>query len=273
MTGSIAQYRVVISLAFAVTFALVFLTLGFGLGLSIAAGFVGATSGLAFCRQPSAVHEGATVTIIKQVMQSGGSLATARPDIWQQSPDGNPQQWGSLRKLRFLLTPFFQGSPAQRVAVAAFLAQAGISAAAIIVFRIAQAAGVDLQFFDASSIAGLFANAFRFSAESSAVRAQFDHLFLPLVSLYAITIPLFGLVFLGSLPPILRDFRAKWRALLLPPMMVLGLWLILTYRGSRHGLQDLIIDGNAWGYFAACVFSPLFFLFISAALPNDSGRS
>jgi hypothetical protein len=180
---------------------------------------------------------------------------------------------GAVRKLRFLLTPFFQGSPVQRVAVAAFLTQAGLSAAAIIVFRAAQAAGFDPQFFDASSIAGVFSNAFRFGAEALVARARFDHLFLPLVSLYAVTIPLFGLAFLGSLPPILRDFRAKWRALLLPPMMVIGLWLALTHRGSRNGLQDLIIAGNALGYFAACVFFPLIFMFVAAVLPNDSERS
>ena len=116
---------------------------------------------------------------------------------------------GTGKEVRFVLSPFFLGSSVQRVAAAAFLTQAAIGLAAIPLFRAAQAAGIDVQLFDASPLAPLFADAFPFRAGASVARVRFDHLFLLLVSLYAITMPLFGLVFLRALGPIVRDFRAS----------------------------------------------------------------
>jgi hypothetical protein len=259
-------------LGFAVIFAVVSLILGFGLGLAIASGFIGAASGLAFFRRSSVEPDSPSRAILKQAFQGSAVLAPAHMDLWLFSQEGSPRQWGTARKLHLILSPLFSGSPFQRVANAAFLMQAGIGVAAILIFRAAQAAGINLQFVDASPLAGLFADTFAISAEATVARARFDYLFLPLVSLCAITFPLFGLAFLSALGPILRDVKANWRYLTLP-LFAYGFWLSLTYVGSSgNSLQKLVISGNAWGYFVYLVLFPLFFLLMSASLPSDAAR-
>ena len=199
-----------------------------------------------------------------------GVRRTQSTDIWLLQSGASP---GASRKLLYVLASVLPQEAPYRAASAAFLAQGAIGGLAIFLFWIAQAAGVDLRFVDLDWLRSLFADVFPIEKEATIARTRFDNLFLPLVSLYAISFLLFVVAFLRALGPILSNLKEHWKFLLGVPLFAIGLWLLLFHRGSSpHSLQKLVIEGYAWGYLSFFVIFPIFFFLLSASLPKYRSR-
>ncbi|XSC45227.1 hypothetical protein ACF1BQ_003120 [Bradyrhizobium sp. RDT10] len=173
----------------------------------------------------------------------------------------------------YVLASVLPAEAPYRAASVAFLVQAAISALAIFLFWIAQAAGVDMRLVDLDWLRSLLAGVFPIQEEATIARTRFDNLFLPLVLLYTISFLLFVVAFLRALGPILGNMKAHSKFLWGVPLLTVGLWLLLFYRGSSpHSLQRLVIEGYVWGYFGFFVLFPIFFFMLSASLPKYRPR-
>ena len=272
--STIARYRVLTSLAFGAMFGIVSLVVGFGISGAIASALVGAASGLAFFRRSVGENSSSSGALLKDALRAGVRRTQATTDIWVLQSGEPPSQRGAAGKLLYVLASVLPMEAPYRAASAAFLAQAAIGGLAIFLFWIAQAAGVDVRFVDLNWLRSLLAGVFPIQEEATIARTRFDNLFLPLVSLYAISFLLFFVAFLRALGPILGNMKAHWKFLLGIPLFTLGLLPLLFYRGSSlHSLQKLVIEGYAWGYFGFFVIFPIFFFMLSASLPKYRSRS
>jgi hypothetical protein len=269
----VARYKVLTSLSFGAMFGIVSLAIGFGVMGSIASALVGAASGLAFFRRSFGENDSSSRALLKDAFRAGVRRTPATTDIWLLQSGAPPDQRGAAGKLLYVLGSILPSEVPYRAASVAFLAQAAIGGLAILLFWIAQAAGVDVRLVDLDWLRSLFAGVFPIQEEAAIARARFDNLFLPLVSLYAISFLLFVVAFLRALGPILGNMKAHWKFLWGVPLLTLGLWLLLFYRGSSpHSLQKLVIEGYAWGYFGFFVIFPIFFFMLSASLPKYRSR-
>lgn len=164
-------------------------------------------------------------------------------------------------------------SPLQRVASYTFLIQLVISIASIFLFVLIEGAGVQVNLMDNPSLARLFAGAFPMDTASAAARVRFDHLFVPLASLYAISVAMFCVAFLASIPSGLNDPKRHVPALFLSLVMLFGLWSFFFVASSYPAApQRFIVRGDLWGYIVVFVLVPMFCLILTAALPNSNSR-
>ncbi|WP_157817260.1 hypothetical protein [Bradyrhizobium sp. SK17] len=157
----------------------------------------------------------------------------------------------------------------QRVASLMFLLQCAVSLIAIVVFCIAQSAGGDVRLFQLSSIAQAFADVYPIDPNDAFAKTRFDNLFLPLVLIYAASLPCLGVSILRNLPSILGDLRRNWQVLAPLAFFLFGLWLELFVPGHtvHKDLQQTILDGRVVGYVVLFVILPLAFAICAAALP------
>jgi hypothetical protein len=261
---------VLTSLVFAAIFALVSLALGFGAVLSVASALVGAVFGQVFIGRASRQIDPPSRAVLEEVFRIGLPRGTQPTGIGMSSSDGRQNSGNALSALSRVL---FAGAAYQRIASRAFFTQTVIGVFAIFLFWIAQASGLDLQLLDNPSLVGLFANTFPIDKGATVAKARFDNLFVPLVTLYVISLSVFVVAFLHSLGPIVRNMREHGIFLVGIPLFVSALLGILFYAGSsRNGLQKLIVGGHLWGYFAVFVIYPLFLMVLSVSLPNDRSR-
>jgi hypothetical protein len=117
----------------------------------------------------------------------------------------------------------------------------------------------------------LFVDAYPIDAGDTLARTRFDDLFLPLASLYPISLSSLAVTLFHSLGPLLRGIRQHARLLATIVFFLVGLWLLLFVGGSTGGrsLQKYIINGDAFGYIVLFVFLPMIWVFIASGLPND----
>lgn len=157
----------------------------------------------------------------------------------------------------------------QRVASLLLLLQSVVSSIAIIVFCVVQSAGVDIDLFQMPAVSRLFADVYRIGAADTFAKARFDNLFVPLVLVYAASLPCLAVSIIRNLAPILSDLRRNFRLLLALVFFLGCLWLELFVRvQTRHkDLQQTIIDGGAVGYVILFVVLPMAFAIIAAGLP------
>jgi hypothetical protein len=151
--------------------------------------------------------------LLKDALRAGMRRTPATTDIWLLQSGAPPDQRGTAGKLLYVLASVLPAEAPYRAASVAFLAQAAIGGLAIFLFWITQAAGVDVRFVDLDWLRSLFADVFPIQTEATIARARFDNLFLPLVSLYAISLLLFVVAFLRALGPILGNMKEHWRFL------------------------------------------------------------
>ena len=165
--------------------------------------------------------------------------------------------------------------PNQRVASLLFLIQSAVSLTAIGVFCFVQSAGVAIHVFQMPLVAHVFDDVYRIDPSNTLAKARFENLFLPLVLIYAISLPGFAASIIRDLPLILRDLRSHLRLLVPLIFFLFCLWLELFVRvPTRHkDLQQTIIDGGATGYVILFVVLPMAFGIIAAGLPLPRGRS
>jgi hypothetical protein len=110
-------------------------------------------------------------------------------------------------------------------------------------------------------------------AASEIAKDRYHHLFVPLVSLYAISLGVFAVAFLYSIGATLRNVGKHAPVTLFIALVVFGLWLVLFYAGSSpSGLKRMIIQGDMWGYLVLFVLIPIFCLVLTAALPSSQTR-
>ena len=258
-----AQFKIVTALGIATMFGIVSFVLGFSAASSCATALAGGVSALAMMHAFEAETKPPSQRLGTDIFRLGSGNGSA----WLSELE---QQSGRGRKLFFGLSRIFlSGSLCQRIASGAFLAQAVIGAVAIVLFWLCQAMGFDPRLFAVPPFGSLFADGIPMSTDASA-QVRFEHLFLPLVSLYAVTFSLFVIALLADLPTIMRNWREQWRYLLLP-LFGFGLWVILTHRKSStySGLQVALGGGYVWAYVVVFVLAPLFFLVMSASLPSN----
>jgi hypothetical protein len=266
----VMRYKVLTSLLFGAMFGIVSLVIGFGIGGAIASAFVGAASGLAFFLRSFGENDSPSRGLLKNALRAGARRTPATADIWLLQSAAPPDQRG---KLLYVLASVLPAEAPYRAASVAFLAQAAIGALAIFLFWTAQAAGVDMRLVDLDWLRSLLAGVFPIQEEATIARTRFDNLFLPLVSIYTISFLLFVVAFLRALGPILGNMNAHSKFLWGVPLLTVGLWLLLFYRGSSpHSLQRLVIEGYVWGYFGFFVIFPIFFFMLSASLPKYRPR-
>jgi hypothetical protein len=103
--------------------------------------------------------------------------------------------------------------PYQRVASLVLLLQSAVSLSAIFVFCVIQSAGIDVHLFQLQSIAHVFADVYRIDPSDTFAKTRFDNLFLPLVLIYAASLPCLAVSIIRNLPSILGDLRRNWRFL------------------------------------------------------------
>jgi hypothetical protein len=257
------------SLAFAAIFALVSLVLGFGIILSIVSALIGAISGSTFIDRSSRHLDPRSREIVEQMFRGelrGGALPQSQKKLLQDRK-------GLAKLLLFISIIFSFQSPLQRVASYTFLVQLLIGAVAVPLFCFVQAVGIEVDLVDNPSLVRLFANAFPMEGASAAAKTRFDHLFVPLASLFTFSLAMFGAAYLASIPAALKDVRRHAPAMFLAPVLVFSLWLLLFSAGaSPSGLQRLIIGGHVWGYVVVFVFTPILYLILTGALPNSASR-
>jgi hypothetical protein len=105
---------------------------------------------------------------------------------------------------------------------------------------------------------------------SEIANVRFHHLFVPLVSLYAISLGAFSAAFVYSSGVASRNIKKHAPVLLFIALVVFCLGLFLFYAGSSpSGLKRLIIQGNVWGYLGLFVITPIFCLVLTTALPSS----
>jgi hypothetical protein len=165
-------------------------------------------------------------------------------------------------------------SPYQRVASYSFLVQAALSALAICVFLVAEASGFDLDVLKNQEAAKWFADTFTPAGVSAIARYRFDYLFVPLAGLFVGPMAALGVSYLASIPSSVREGRKFIPAMLLAPLLTLGLWAFFTHTNSMgRGFQFQIVAGDLWGYVTTFVLGPAVFAAIAGILPNSRTRS
>jgi hypothetical protein len=189
-------------------------------------------------------------------------------------PDSHasPADSGFLERMFFIFDRSFLSLPRyQRLASIAFLLQALISLLLIFIFCVAQAAGFDVQVPKLHSLSALFANSYAANSETAFAGARFYNLFIPLVSLYAVTLACFVIAFVHSLASILRDVGKNGILLAAVVFFSAGLWVVLFADGPPvgRGIQRMIAQGDALGYVTLFVFFPLVWTFLAAGLPKE----
>ncbi|WP_431015187.1 hypothetical protein [Bradyrhizobium pachyrhizi] len=257
------QFKIVTALGMAALFGIVSFVLGFNVASACATALAGGVSALAVMRAFDGETQPPSRSVRADIFRFGGGNGPA----WLSELE---TQNGRGRKLLYGLSRiFFSGSLCQRTASGAFLAQSAIGLMAIVVFWLGQTMGFDMRLFAIPPFGSMFADGIPMSAEAIA-RVRFEHLFLPLVSLYAVTFSLFMIALLGDLVTILRDWREQWKYLTMP-LFCFAFWAILAHRKSsgHSGLQVALGGGHLWAYVAVFVFFPLFFLVLSASLPGN----
>jgi hypothetical protein len=256
------------SLVFAVIFASVSMILGFGAILSLASGIIGAISGTSFVERSAHGLESSCRAGLGEIFRTGYRNSEGLQRRLGATSDPSPQGFG---KLAGLLSEIFAfESPFQRVASYVFCIQALLGLVAICVFWMVQAAGVDTSALGNPSVGRLFVNAIPIEGGADIAKARFHHLFVPLVSLYAISLGTFGVAFLYSFGTASKNIRKHGPLMLFIAVVVFCLWLFLFYAGSpQSGLKRLIIQGNALGYLGFFVLTPIFYLILTAALPGS----
>ena len=257
------QFKIVTALGMAALFGIVSFVLGFNVASAGATALAGGVSALVVMR----AFDGETQPPSKSVPADIFRLGSESRQAWLSELE---QQNGRGRKLLYGLSRIFlSGSPCQRIASGGFLAQSVIGLVAIVLFWLGQAMGFDMRLFAIPPFGSLFADGIPMSAEAIA-GVRFEHLFLPLVALYAVTFSLFLIALLGDLATILRDWREQWKYLAMP-LFCVGFWLILAHRKSSgySGLQVALGGGHLWAYVVVFVLFPLFFLVMSASLPSN----
>jgi hypothetical protein len=228
------------SLAFAAIFALVSLVLGFGIILSIVSALIGAISGSTFIDRSSRHLDLRSREIEEQMFRGELRDGVSQKKLLQDRK-------GLAKLLLFISIIFSFQSPLQRVASYTFLVQLLIGAVAVSLFCFMQAVGIEVDLVDNPSLVRLFANAFPMEGASAAARTRFDDLFVPLASLFAFSLAMFGAAYLASIPAALKDVRRHAPAMFLAPVLVFSLWLLLFSAGSSPSdLQRLIIGGHVW---------------------------
>ncbi|WLA81447.1 hypothetical protein [Bradyrhizobium elkanii] len=244
-------------------FGIVSFALGFNVASVCATALAGGVSALVVMR----AFDGETQPPSKNVRADIFRFGSGSHPAWLSELE---QQNGRGRKLLYGLSRIFlSGSLCQLIASGAFLAQSAIGLVAIVLFWLGQAMGFDVRLFAIPSLGSLFADGIPMSAEAIA-GVRFEHLFLPLVSLYAVTFSLFLIALLGDLATILRDWREQWKYLTMP-LFCFAFWALLAHRKSSgySALQVALSGGHLWAYVTIFVFFPLFFLVLSASLPGN----
>ncbi len=257
------QFKIVTALGMAAMFGIVSFALGFNVASVCATALAGGVSALVVMR----AFDGETQPPSKNVRADIFRFGSGSHPAWLSELE---QQNGRGRKLLYGLSRIFlSGSLCQLIASGAFLAQSAIGLVAIVLFWLGQAMGFDVRLFAIPSLGSLFADGIPMSAEAIA-GVRFEHLFLPLVSLYAVTFSLFLIALLGDLATILRDWREQWKYLTMP-LFCFAFWALLAHRKSSgySALQVALSGGHLWAYVTIFVFFPLFFLVLSASLPGN----
>jgi hypothetical protein len=260
-----APTKAILMLVCAAIFSFVSFLMDFGWGAVLASALVGAASGYSISRGFIGARA-ATSGSNQQVDRLGSKrvLLSAYNSPIRSGGSGN-------RRFFVLLGPFFDLPLYQRLASLAFLLQSAVSLLAIVVFCAAEMAGLDVRFLHAPSLARLFADAFPMAKGAAIAKIRFDNLFLPLVSLYVISLASFAAALLHSLGPILRDIGKQKRLVVANLFFLLGLWLLFFTGGSAgtRSVQKCVIEGSAWGYIVLFVFCPIVGMFLASELPND----
>jgi hypothetical protein len=238
--------------------------------LSVASAFIGAASGYSFGRRFGNNMNSVLHALPPTVSRPGRWPGRARSNIDPFSTSAPPVGRGN-RAFSVFIEPFLSLRPYQRVASLTLLAQFAIGVAAIFVFCVSQAAGLDMRFLHDPSLARLFAEAYPIDESAAFAKTRFDNLFLPLASLYVISLATFAVAVLRSFGPILREIRKYARLALGIAILLGGLWLEFFVRiSSGNGsLQRYVIEGNAWGYVVLFVLFPMVSIFLAASLPED----
>jgi hypothetical protein len=179
--------------------------------------------------------------------------------------------WSALYLIyRYALPPY------QRVASLLFLLQSAGSLAAIFVFSVVQSAGVDIHLLEMPSIASAFVEVYRINPSDTFAKARFDNLFLPLVIIYAVSLPCFAASIVRNLLSILKNLRQNLLFLLSTTFFLFGLWLELFVRVPTTGHRDLqqsIINGGVAGYVVLFVILPMAFAIFAAGMPWPTRRN
>ncbi|MGY4477284.1 hypothetical protein [Bradyrhizobium sp. USDA 3364] len=205
-----AQFKIVSSLGIAAMFGIVSFALGFSTASACATALAGGVAARAMMHAFEAETKPPPQRLRADIFRFGSGNGPA----WLAELE---QQNGRGRKLLYGLSRILlSGSLCQCIASGAFLAQAAIGAVAIVLFWLGQAMGFDMRLLTIPSLANLFADAIPIPADAVVARVRFEHLFLPLVALYAVTFSLLLIALLGDLVTILRNWREQWRYLLLP---------------------------------------------------------
>jgi len=257
------QFKIVTALGMAAMFGVVSFVLGFNVASACATALAGGVSALVVMRAFDGETQPPSKSVRVDIFRFGsGSRPAWLSELEQQNGRGGKLLYGLSRI-------FFSGSLCQRIASGAFLAQSVIGLVAIVLFWLGQAMGFDMRLFAIPPFGSLFADGIPVSAEAAA-QMRFEHLFLPLVSLYAVTFSLFLIALLGDLATILRDWREQWKYLTMP-LFCFAFWALLAHRKSSgySALQVALGGGHLWAYAAVFVFFPLFFLVLSASLPGN----
>lgn len=257
--------NVMFALIFAAIFALVSFVLGFGVFLSVVSGLIGAISGSHFIDRSTRNLDHRSREIVEQMFR--GELRDGSVSLEQQ--DLLPGRRGFSKLLLVLSIIFGRQSPWQRVASYTFLIQTVIGAISVGLFCIVQASGIVIDWVENPTLARRLANVFPMGDASAIAQARFDHLFVPLISLYVISLVAFVMALLGSVPAALRNIKRHAVVMLVAAVLPLGMWLFLSSSSSTpSSLQRLIISGHVWGYVVVFVFSPILYLVLTGALPQ-----
>lgn len=255
----------VFAVTFAAIFALVSLVFGFGVFLSLVSAAIGAISGSHFIDRSAYHLDPSSRQIIEKIFH--GERDGVSPKTLLQDRKG-------VTKLLIAISIIFSyQSPVQRVASYTFLIQLIIGAVAIVLFFLTQGMGVSVDLVENPSLARLLSDAFPMGGASAVSKSRFDHLFVPLASLYAISLAMFAVAFISGLPSAMKDVRKHAPALFLSAVLFFALWSFFFAASSYPAApQRLIVSGSLWGYIVVFVFTPMFCLILTGALPNPSSR-
>ena len=242
--------------------------LGWGLIVSIVSGLNGAIAGFCFVDQSQRYMDSDTREGVEQFLR-GIRPASRLSELKLLNDRG-----GLGKTLGLISIGFSFKSPYQRVASYSFLVQAVLGALAICVFLLAEAPGVDLDILKNQEAAKWFADAFTSASVSAIARYRFVYLFVPLAGLFIGPMAALGLSYLASIPSSLRKGRRYIPAMLLAPMLTLGLWAFFTHTNSMgRGFQFQIVRGDLWGYVTIFVLGPAVFAVVAGFLPSSRACS
>jgi len=265
--ASITKLTILASVGCAFVFLFVFFAIGFGW---LGAALIGAAAGHSITQRAatqtrSDFHDNFCAG---QSVDPAEIRRTSFPTLVMP-----PRSAGSWAQISFIFDRVFLSLPRyQRLASLVFLLQAAVSLVTILVFCIVQTAGFDIRTMEMPSFAALFANAYPIGPDDAFAKTRFDNLFLPLVSMYVVSLSCLAAAVARSLRTLLTDVRKHWRLLVSIVFFPFGLWLILFVREqtARTDLQLLIIHGSAYGYVLLFVLMPILFAFLAAGLPEQA---